>query len=67
MKFTTFQTNMMILALLLAIIQVFILYMVNGVLTDLFHSKDLGALALIFGPTGGIIWCMKRMADYKER
>lgn len=65
MKFTTLQTNMVILAIVLAILQGFILWLMNGDLPEIIRDKDLAVLATIFSPTAGIVWCLKQTASYK--
>ena len=70
MKYTTPQTNMLFLASVLAILQVFILIIMNGELAELIKSdskNDLLTLATIFSPTSAIVWCVKKSADYRDK
>ena len=69
MKYTTPQTNMLFLASVLAILQVFIIIIMNGELAELIKSdskNDLLTLGTIFSPTGGIVWALKRSVDYRK-
>lgn len=66
MKYTTIQSNMVILAVVLAVIQTFILILMNGELAEIIRDKDLAVLGIVFSPTAGIVWSLKRSTDYKK-
>ena len=53
MKHTRLHTNAIILSVVLAALQGVILYIVNGDISGMIAEKDLGALAIVFSPTGG--------------
>ena len=67
MKWTTIQTNVLIIASLLVVMQVYILYVVNGDLNALLAGEKLTTLGLIFAPTIGIIHTLKQFSNTKER
>ena len=51
-----------ILAGILAGLQCFILYTMNGELAVIIAQKDLAVLGLTFAPTAGIVWALKASA-----
>ena len=59
MKFTRIHTNALICVFVLALLQAAILYIVNGDISAMVAEKDLGALAIVFSPTAGIVWALK--------
>ena len=63
MKFTRIHVNSLILAVILAILQGAILWIVNGDIGEMIGAKDLGALAIVFSPTAGIVWALKSFSS----
>ena len=66
MRMTILQVNLLILAGLLTVLQVVIIYFLNGHLPDMVLEKDIGALAIVFAPTAGIVWSLKQLAFYQR-
>ena len=72
MKFTTIQVNLLILALILAALQVGILYILefnggDGVIADAVRNKDATIVALIFAPTTALTIALAKAGSYKEK
>ena len=69
MKFTTVHINSIILAVMLFVIQVMALWFVhqggaNGsTLHDLLTQNDFDALMVLFSPTAGVVWALKRFSS----
>ena len=63
MKFTRIHLNSLFLAIILATLQGVILWIVNGDISAMVHAKDLGALAIVFSPTAGIVWALKSFSS----
>ena len=63
MKHTRLHTNAIILSVVLAALQGVILYIVNGDISGMIAEKDLGALAIVFSPTGGLVWALKAFSS----
>ena len=64
--FTKIQINLWFLCILLVLLQVGILWIMNGDMKHLINEKELDVLALIFSPTAGIVWCAKKMTPYQN-
>ena len=68
---TRLHINAIILAIILAILQGYILWLLsfspeaNGGLIHHLQEKDLDILAMVFSPMAGIIWTMKHFAGIK--
>ena len=56
------QPNALILSAILTILQVFILWQLNGKLPELILSHDFPTLGIIFGPTIAIGWTLKKFS-----
>ena len=67
MRATTLQINLIILVVILAILQGVILWFVNGALQEMVSTHDAVGLGIVFSPTVGIVWAMKRMAFYQNK
>ena len=72
MRFTTIQTNLLILALILALLQAGIIFILefnggDGVLADAIANKDATIVGLVFSPTGGIVWALKNAASHYKQ
>ena len=63
MRFTTVQTNLLILAVILTAIQGVILYFVNGQLGDMLQANEFDGLAVVFAPTYAVIWALKNAGE----
>ena len=55
-----------ILSVILATLQIFILWIMNGELSEILQAKDIAVLGLIFSPTAGIIWALKAGSGVKK-
>ena len=68
MKFSRWHQNALVLAGLLTILQIFIIWRVNGAIDEIIlgGGANLDVLAIIFLPTAGIIWTMKYFARKEE-
>ena len=71
MRYTTIQTNMLVLAIILAGLQAAILFLLefnggDGVIAQAVMDKDATVLALVFSPTGAITWALKRATGYTQ-
>ena len=67
MRFTTVQTNLLILALILVGLQGVILYFVNGELSQMLRDNEFDALGLVFSPTAAIVWALKNAGQNYEQ
>ena len=65
MKITTLQINLLLLSLMLLAMQAIILWLLNGELRQLILGKELDVLAIIFAPSGGLVWAARRLAYYQ--
>ena len=68
-KMTTIQINLLIIAVILGLLQGYILLEMNGALKELITSgrtDDAVALALCFAPTGALCEVVRRMATYNK-
>ena len=65
MKSTTWHVNSLILAAMLFAIQIFVIWEIesNGGLSPMINEKDIAGLALVFSPTAGIVWALKRFSS----
>ena len=66
MKFTTIQSNMLILAFILAVLQGVVLYFVNGDLGAMLNDNEFDALAVVFAPTSALTWALAKAGGYKK-
>lgn len=64
-RFTTVHVNSIILSVMLFIIQMYIVYEIetNGGLSPMIDQKDIAGLVLVFSPTAGIVWALKRFSS----
>lgn len=60
---TKLHVNSILLAVILATLQGVILWIVNGDISSMVQAKDLGALAIVFSPTAGIVWALKSFSS----
>ena len=67
--FTKIHTNAMILSILLTALQIYILWEMNGALKPLLLNaqENLDALILVFGPTIGLGFALRKFADAPDR
>ena len=63
MKFTTLHINAVIICVVLALLQGFILWEINGNLEQYFATGRVDVLGMIFSPTAGIVWALKHFAQ----
>ena len=74
LKTTTLHINAIIITIVLALLQYYILGQLNGdegsTLRTMFENHDVAGLGMVFSPTAGIIWALKHFArkpsDQKE-
>ena len=59
---TALRVNLILLALMLLVAQGIVLWVMHPELQTLILDKELDALALTFSPTGGLVWCARRLA-----
>ena len=67
MKFPTIQINSLVLAFLLAGIQVYILYEMNGRLGAHIDSANFAALAVVFSPMAAIAYTLRNFSTLPNR
>ena len=66
MKMTTIQTNSILNSSILAALQIFILWVVNGDLLQILLSKDPVIVGTVFAPTIALVYVSRRYSNAKE-
>ena len=68
MRFTRVHINALVVCMILAALQVFILWLIDGSLKEVIlqGTDKLDVLILIFSPSGAIAWIGKHFAGIKE-
>ena len=65
-KFTVIQTNLLILAVIMVVMQGVILYFVNGDLSQMLADNEFDALAAVFSPTTALGIALAKAGKYKQ-
>ena len=68
MKFTRLHTNAIAISIVLMVLQVFLIWQVNGAIDQIIlgGGANIDVLMVLFSPTAGLVWALKHFANIRS-